>query len=288
MQDGKALQAGTSHDLGQHFAQAQNIRFQSQTGELLHCHTTSWGVSTRLIGGVIMTHGDDEGLRLPPAIAPRQIVIVPILRDKPEDADVLTYCDALAKDLCAQVALAAPVRAVVDKKPGRSADKRWDWIRRGAPLIVEIGPRDAAGGQVTVMRRDALRNADEKLNSASQPRDAFVAAAPRLLAEIQAGLYAQAKARLDGNIRADIQTFDDLAAYYGPAAEDDDAATAFKGWVRAPWSRPSGAALEAVEQRLKGLKLTIRNAPMDQPANYGPCLFTGDAGVEEILIGRAY
>ena len=288
MQDGKALQAGTSHDLGQHFAQAQNIRYQSQTGELLHCYTTSWGVSTRLIGGVIMTHGDDEGLRLPPAIAPKQIVIVPILRDKPEDADVLAYCEALAKDLCEGVALAAPVRAHVDKKPGRSADKRWDWVRRGAPLIVEIGPRDAAGGQVTFMRRDALRGPDEKLISTGRPRAEFIAAAPGLLAEIQAGLYAEAKARLDSNIRGDITSFDELAAYYGPAAEDEDAATTFKGWVRAPWCKPSGEVLEAVEQRLKSLKLTIRNAPTDQPPSVGPCLFSGAPGVEEILIGRSY
>jgi prolyl-tRNA synthetase len=96
MQDGKALQAGTSHDLGTHFAEAQNIRFQNSAGELVHCHTTSWGVSTRLIGGVIMTHGDDDGLRLPPAIAPRQVVIVPMLRDKPEDAEVLVAGEAVA------------------------------------------------------------------------------------------------------------------------------------------------------------------------------------------------
>jgi len=288
MQDGKALQAGTSHYLGLHFAQAQNIRFQSQTGELTFCHTTSWGTSTRMIGGVIMTHGDDEGLRLPPAIAPKQIVIVPILRDKPEDAEVLAYCDALAKELSAGVTLGAPVRVSVDKKPGRSADKRWDWVRRGAPIIVEIGPRDAAGGQVTYMRRDALRTPDEKLASKALGRAEFVAAAPALLAEIQAGLFAEAKARLDASIRSDIKSFDELAAYYGPAAEDDDAATAFKGWVRAPWCKPSGEALEAVEQRLKSLKLTIRNAPMDQPASFGPCLFTGAPGVEEILIGRSY
>ena len=102
MQDGKALQAGTSHYLGTHFAQAQNIRFQNEAGEHVWCHTTSWGVSTRLIGGVIMTHGDDDGLRLPPAIAPRQIVIVPMLRGKPEDADVLGYCEALSHALGAR------------------------------------------------------------------------------------------------------------------------------------------------------------------------------------------
>src|SRR5471030_2839402 len=99
MQDGKALQAGTSHFLGTHFAEAQNIKFQDEAGALSFCNTTSWGVSTRLIGGVIMTHGDDDGLRLPPAIAPRQIVIVPMLRDKPEDAALLEYAEGLATDL---------------------------------------------------------------------------------------------------------------------------------------------------------------------------------------------
>jgi prolyl-tRNA synthetase len=288
MQDGKALQAGTSHYLGQHFAEAQNIRFQNQSGEFVHCHTTSWGVSTRLIGGVIMTHGDDEGLRLPPAIAPKQIVIVPILRDKPEDAEVLAYCDALAAELGAILALTGPIRAFVDKKPVKSADKRWDWVRRGAPVIVEIGPRDAAGGAVTFMRRDRLRHADAKVISTSQPRADFIAGAAGLLNDIQASLYGEAKARLDGNIRSDIKTFDDLAAHFGPAADDDDAAGAFKGWIRAPWCKPDGEALEAVDRRLKTLKLTIRNAPMDQPESFGPCLFSGEPGVEEILIGRSY
>src|SRR5579859_7972834 len=105
MQDGKALQAGTSHYLGQHFAKAQNIRYQSATGELEYCETTSWGLSTRTVGGVVMTHGDDDGLRLPPAIAPRQVVVVPILRDRPEDAEVLSYGEALVQALATQTAL---------------------------------------------------------------------------------------------------------------------------------------------------------------------------------------
>jgi prolyl-tRNA synthetase len=154
-------------------------------------------------------------------------------------------------------------------------------------VIVEIGPRDAAGDQVTYIRRDALR-AGEKIASTSAPRGAFIGGAERLLAEIQAALYGQAKARLDENIRGDITIFEELAAFFGPAAEDEDAAAAFKGWVRAPWSRPTGEALEAVVARLKSLKLTVRVAPMDQPASFGPCLFSGAPGVEEILIGRAY
>jgi len=287
MQDGRALQAGTSHYLGTSFASAQNIRFQSETGELTLCHTTSWGVSTRLIGGVIMTHGDDDGLRLPPAIAPRQVVIVPILRDKPEDEAVLAYADELAVELGELTAFRAPVRVLVDRKPGRSGEKRWDWVRRGAPLIVEVGPRDAAGGQVAFMRRDQLW-ANEKVSSAIVARAEFIAGVPALLAEIQQGLFDEAKARLDANIRADIITFDQLAAHFGPAADDEDANVSFKGWVRCAWSRPTGEALEAVTQRLKSLRLTIRNAPMTQPETFGPCLFSGEAGVEEILIARAY
>ena len=283
MQDGKALQAGTSHYLGTHFAEAQDIRYTDKDGERKLCHTTSWGSSTRLIGGVIMTHGDDDGLRTPPTLAPKQIVLIPILRDKPEDADVLAYCHALAAELRAQTAFGQPVRAHVDTKQARSADKRWDWVRRGAPLILEIGPRDAAGGQVSFMRRDALRDGD-KLKSHAMARADFLGTAAALLAEIQAALFAEAKARLDGNIRTDIKTFDDLAAYFG----SDEDGGGFKGWVRAAWSRPSGADLDAVIERLKSLKLTVRNAPLDQPTTFDACLFSGKPGVEEILIARAY
>ncbi len=281
MQDGKALQAGTSHFLGTHFAEAQNIKFQNDAGGMEFCNTTSWGVSTRLIGGVIMTHGDDDGLRLPPAIAPRQIVVVPMLRDKPEDAEVLAYCENLVKALSGMTAFGQPVRALLDLKKIKSAEKRWNWVRRGAPLIVEVGPRDAAGGNVTYMRRDDLRDGD-KIKSVVKPRVDFIEGAVQLLAEIQAGLYAEAKARLDGNIRRDILTFEAMADYFG---EDDEG---FKGWVRVAWARPSGEALDAVGVKLKAMKLTIRNAPGDQPEKFGACIFSGKPGVEEILIGRAY
>ena len=289
MQDGKALQAGTSHYLGQGFAKAQNIRFQTDQGDWAFCHTTSWGVSTRLVGGVIMTHGDDDGLRLPPAIAPRQIVIVPMLRDKPEDAEVLAYAQALAAELNDLVALKQPVRAFVDTKPLKSAEKRWNWVRKGAPVIVEIGPRDAAGGQVTYLRRDALRDG-EKVAMHSAARDAFVAEAPALLAAIQQSLFDEAKARLDGNIVDGVTDWAGVESYFGAAMSDDDeAGAAFKGWLRVGWSKPTGAALDAVVEKLKTLKLTIRNAPQAQPSEaLAPCLFTGAASVEAVLIARSY
>jgi prolyl-tRNA synthetase len=287
MQDGKALQAGTSHYLGTHFAEAQNIRFQNEAGELTHCHTTSWGVSTRLIGGVIMVHGDDDGLRLPPAIAPRQIVIVPMLRNKPEDADVLGYCEALSHALARETALGDRIRVQLDTKDIKSADKRWNWVRRGAPIIIELGPRDVANGQITYMRRDKLRDGD-KVQSANMPRDRFVSEAPQILSEIQVRLFSEAKTRLDSNIRSDMTNFDGLAEYFSGGDEDEESVE-FRGWVRAPWSQPSGAALDDVDARLKKLKLTIRNAPLGQSgSSLGKCIFTGKPAVQEILIARAY
>ncbi|HVY04101.1 MAG TPA: aminoacyl--tRNA ligase-related protein [Caulobacterales bacterium] len=283
MQDGKALQAGTSHYLGTHFAEAQNIRFQDKEGGVSLAHTTSWGVSTRLIGGMIMTHGDDDGLRTPPTVAPRQIVIVPMLRGKPEDAELKAYCASLAAELNAKAAFGSALRAWVDMKDAKPTDKRWDWVRRGAPIICEIGPRDAAGANVTFMRRDALRQG-EKIAAQTLPRADFVAQAPDILLGIQDALRDEASAMLRGNIRDDVKSFDELAAYYG--TEDEDAG--FKGWLRVGWSKPSGAELEQVGERLKALKLTIRNAPRDQGAVGGACIFSGKPAVENILIARAY
>ena len=173
------------------------------------------------------------------------------------------------------------LRAFLDLKKIKSAEKRWNWVRRGAPIIIEIGPRDAAAGVVSYMRRDDLRDGD-KVKSIAKPRQDFLENAVQLLAEIQHGLYAEAKARLDGNIKSDLASFKAVAAYFG---EDDDS---FKGWVRVAWAKPHGAALDAIDKKLKALKLTIRNAPLNQPAEFAPCVFTGAPGVEEILIGRAY
>ena len=175
---------------------------------------------------------------------------------------------------------------LVDAKPTKSAEKRWNWVRRGAPVIVEIGGRDATGGNVTYMRRDVLRDGD-KVASHTSPRAEFVAGAQALLDDIQARLFAEAKARLDGHIVSTIKTFDELVEYFG-AAEAEDEGSAFKGWANVAWSKPDGAKLEAIGERLKALKLTIRNAPLDQKPVQGACLFTGDPAREYVLVGRAY
>ncbi|MGF7148115.1 prolyl-tRNA synthetase [Sphingomonas zeicaulis] len=281
MQDGKALQAGTSHFLGQNFAHAQNIRFQDREGEIAYAWTTSWGVSTRMIGGVIMTHGDDDGLRLPPVIAPQQVVIIPMLRDTEEDETVLAHCRALAAELRQTSAFGEALRVQVDAKDIKASNKRWAWVKKGPPLIVEVGPRDIANGVVSVVRRDRLYGDNGKLASAATPRGDFVAGAAALLEEIQAGMLAEATARRDANIHYDVATVEQLTSFYEKGGK-------FPGWVSINWSRPTGAALDKVVETLKGLKLTIRNAPSDAAPAEGNCLFTGEPAVERVLIGRAY
>ena len=280
MQDGKALQAGTSHFLGTNFAAAQNIRFQNSQGEQELANTTSWGVTTRLIGGVVMVHGDDDGLRVPPVIAPQQIIIVPMLRDQPEDEAILTYCQEIAAALSKLTAFDEPVRPLLDKKAIKAANKRWNWVKKGAPIIVEVGGRDLAAGNVSVVRRDRLYNEAGKLDSAVIARDDFLSAAAAMLEDIQKSLHAQAKAFLHANIDRSITDIAGLKAYFGDNGK--------AGWAEVQWSKPTGAALDQVVETLKAMKLTLRNVPLDAAEANGACIFTGAPAVERVLVGRAY
>jgi prolyl-tRNA synthetase len=279
MQDGKALQAGTSHFLGTTFSSAQNIRFQNAEGELELAQTTSWGVSTRMIGGVIMVHGDDDGLRVPPRVAPWQIVIVPMLRDQPEDAAIVDYCKTLQQELAVFSVFGEPVRALLDLKFGKAATKRWGWVKKGAPIVIEVGGRDVAGGNVSVIRRDRLYREDGKLDSAVVARGQLVDEATQMLESIQQALHAQARERMDSNIRRDVTDFAALEKAFEGAKP---------GWVEVNWAKPSGAELDKVVERLKALKLTFRNVPGDAAAAEGNCIFTGQPAVERILVARAY
>jgi prolyl-tRNA synthetase len=280
-QDGKALQAGTSHYLGTGFAEAAGIRYQDKEGQQTLCHTTSWGVSTRLIGGVIMTHGDDDGLRVPPRIAPHQIIIVPMLRDNDEDDGIIAYCREMLASLNGQMALGEPLRAHLDLRALKATNKRWGWVKKGAPVIVEIGGRDVAGGNVCWLRRDALYNENGKIASTIEARDAFTGSAAALLADIQASLHTEATARRDAQIYRGIDSLDALAAFFS-------ADKRYPGWVELGWSRPTGAELEAVVTTLKAHKLTIRNTPMGAAKPSGTCIFTGKPAVETIYVARAY
>ncbi len=282
MQDGKALQAGTSHYLGTKFAEAAGIQYQDREGSQQYCHTTSWGVSTRLIGGVIMTHGDDDGLRVPPRIAPQQIVILPMLRDKPEDGPIIAYCEELRAAIASQSALGEPVRVLLDKSAGKAATKRWDYVRKGAPIIIEVGSRDMENGKVAVLRRDKLWNPENgKPNFAFTPRGEFLGQATSMLEDIQQGMFDEARARRDANITRGVTSMDEVAKFYGSDQR-------FPGWVEVQWSKPTGNALEQVVETLKQHKLTIRNVPRDAAPADGECIFTGEPAVERILIAKAY
>ena len=282
MQDGKALQAGTSHYLGTNFAHAAGIQYQDREGAQQYCHTTSWGVSTRLIGGVIMTHGDDDGLRVPPAIAPQQIVIIPMLRETPEDDALLTYCDELKQMLQRGAALGEKIRVFLDKTPGKAAAKRWDWVRKGAPIVIEVGPRDMAEGKVAMLRRDTLWNAENgKPAFQFLSREGFANQAPSLLEEIQQELFEKARARRDANITRGLTDWAAVANHFEQGGK-------YPGWVEVEWAKPTGALLETVVEKLKSAKLTIRNVPRGSDPATGACLFTGEPAKERILIARAY
>ena len=154
MQDKKALQAGTSHNLSTNFAQAFETKFLDSDGKQKLVHQTSWGVSTRLIGGMIMTHSDDDGFVAPPRLAPQHVVICPIYKDDATKADILAYCQSLQKELSAQRFHDRKVVVTVDNRDIRGGDKAWGWIKKGVPLRVEVGPRDFAANSVFVARRD--------------------------------------------------------------------------------------------------------------------------------------
>ena len=281
MQDGKALQAGTSHYLGTNFSEAANIRYQDREGQQALCHTTSWGVSTRMIGGVIMVHGDDDGLRVPPRIAPWQVVILPMLRDKPEDAALLDYCEGLRGSLAGKLSLGEPVRVLLDRKPGKAAAKRWDWVRKGAPVIIEVGGRDMEAGTVSLLRRDRLWAENGKPDFSAPAKEAAAEDVPHLLEDIQAELFRQAEVRREANITRGLDSFDAVTDFFASNGK-------YPGWVEVQWSRPTGEELDKVVERLKSLKLTIRNVPDGSAAADAACIFTGAPATERILLARAY
>ncbi|MEZ5682441.1 MAG: proline--tRNA ligase [Erythrobacter sp.] len=282
MQDGKALQAGTSHYLGTNFAQASGIQYQDREGSQTYAHTTSWGVSTRMVGGVIMTHGDDDGLRLPPRIAPQQVIILPMLREDDGDAKLIEYCEGLRATLASQHVLGEPLRVLLDTRPGKAAQKRWDWVRKGAPVIVEVGGRDMENGVVSMLRRDRLWNEENGKPAFQTPtREVAGQTIPDVLADIQAALLTQATERREANMTRGVTDFAEVEAHFGGTAK-------YPGWVEVQWSKPTGAALDKIVEQLKAHKLTMRNVPIGSAPADGACIFTGEKAVERVLLAKAY
>ena len=211
MQDGKALQAGTSHFLGQNFAKSANITFVNKNNESEYAYTTSWGVSTRLIGGVIMTHADDEGMVVPPKIAPYQVVFVPVIK-KPEDADaIMAYITNIANEAKKVMPFGEKIRIKIDKRDKSSVDKFWEWTRKGAPIICEIGMRDVEAQNVMVKERIKLGTPEGKqIVSAKE----FIDTLATRIDSIQKHLFNKAEERLEQNIRTDIKTPEEFKKYF--------------------------------------------------------------------------
>jgi prolyl-tRNA synthetase len=273
MQDRKALQAGTSHFLGQNFAKAQEIKFQSEAGQLEYAWTTSWGVSTRLIGGLIMTHSDDDGLVLPPKLAPAHVVILPIYKTPEERAKVLPFCEGLKKDLGAQQYAGEAVRVRIDDRDIRGGDKKWQWVKRGVPIRLEIGPRDIDNGTVFPARRDGVKS--EKVAPAE-----FVANVAATLGEMQQGLFDRAaKLRADATVK--IDKLAEFEKFFTPKNADNPeihGGLAYCHFVDTP----------EVEEKLKELKVTVRCVPLDGEAEAGTCIFTGQPSAKRGVFAKSY
>lgn len=282
MQDGRALQAGTSHFLGQNFAKSANIRFQNKEGGLDYAYTTSWGVSTRLVGGVIMTHGDDEGLCVPPKIAPYQVVIVPILKDSLKNESVMTYAAALKEKIAAATYDGERVRVKVDTRLKDATDKYWEWTRKGAPLILEVGPRDVDKNGA-VLRTRVLMNTPEWKQIVAA--DEFVATVSDRLTQIQEGMLARARVRLNKNIVTNVQTPEEMQAYFANQNIflDEAGNTPTVAFVRGKWCGD-----EDTLEMMKTLKISVRCVPFDQSGTTGKCLMTGREATLDVIYARAY
>lgn len=271
MQDKKALQAGTSHFLGQNFAKASEIKYLSAEGKEEFAWTTSWGVSTRLIGGLIMTHSDDNGFVVPPRLAPLHVVIIPIYRNDEERAQVLDYVKTLEKDLKAQNYVGSSVRVKIDDRDMRGGEKAWQYIKQGVPVRVEVGPRDMAKGEVFVGRRD--RGPKEK---ASQERNAFVSGITNLLQEMQDGMLARAKQMRDESMK----TITNLQEFEKHFSGGDNTAP---GFAKVPWCE-DGMGHELLAQ----LKVTPRCIPLNQEPVSGNCIFSGKPATKWVLFAKSY
>jgi prolyl-tRNA synthetase len=283
MQDRKALQAGTSHFLGQNFARASNIVFQTKDEKREHAWTTSWGVSTRLVGGIVMTHADDDGLVLPPRLAPAHVVILPVYRGDETRGKVDEYIASLAKELSAQRFGGRDVEVEVDRRDLRGGDKMWEWVKRGVPLRIEVGPRDVDGGTAMVARRD--RPSKDK---ASMARSELVAGVTGILAEMQKGLFDRARAFRDANAKP-IDGRAAFDAFFTPKNERE----IHGGFALSHWCGSSKCEAELKE----ALKVTIRCIPLGgfegapweaSVREDGPCVVCNNPGKGRVVFAKAY
>jgi prolyl-tRNA synthetase len=261
MGDTKALQAGTSHFLGQNFAKAFEIQFLDESNQLQNAWTTSWGLSTRFIGAIIMTHGDDQGLMMPPRLAPIQIVIVPIARSDEEKARVMPVVEHLRQAL-------SEFRLKVDDRTEVTPGFKFnDWEMRGVPLRIEVGPKDVEKNVITVARRDVPGRAGKSTLGMDQLAPQIAG----LLTDIQASMLAKATAFRDAHIH-DPRSYDE----FKQVVED--------GWALSWWC----GSLECEAKIKQDTRATTRCLPLDQPTDSGSCIVCGQPAHEKAYFAKAY
>lgn len=273
-QDRKAIQCGTSHYLGQNFAKAFSIRFNTPQGSTEYAHTTSWGVSTRLIGALIMTHSDDNGLCLPPKVAPYHVVIIPVLTKEERKEDVLAAARKLEKELQQGMFDGKPVRVHLDEKEARAGEKNWGWIKKGVPIRIEIGARDVDSGVAVVSIRDSTEKTTMPLSSLGSH-------VPSMLVSLQERMFQKALAFRKEHTHTNIKTFDELKAFFTP--QNEERPEIHGGFVRAKWCGDV-----ASEELLKELKVTIRCLPFDQSGTEGKCVITGQPATLDAIFAKSY
>jgi prolyl-tRNA synthetase len=276
VQDRKAIQAGTSHFLGQNFSRASGIQFQTRDGTQEFGWTTSWGMSTRLVGTLIMAHSDDDGLVVPPRIASTHVVIIPITPKEETRAAVIEAADKLATELRAISYGGRRLEVEVDKRDFGGGIKNWEWIKKGVPLRVEIGPRDLESGNIAVTRRDQPVKSKQFM-----PAGDFASGAAALLEDIQQNLFNRAQEFRDANTR-EIDTKEEFYDFFIP--KNAGKPEIHGGFALAHWN-----GSREVEEKVKSdLKVTIRCIPFADAPEAGTCIFTGEPSRQRVVWAKSY
>ncbi len=280
MQDRKALQGGTSHFLGQNFAKASHICFRDAAGDEQYGWTTSWGLTTRLIGALTMVHSDDDGLILPPRIASAHLVILPVVHKEETRSQVLEYCHLLAKELRKISYHGGPVEVIIDERDLRGGEKAWSWIKKGVPLRLEVGPRDIENDQLPLLRRDRPHKENRLMR-----RGELIEVLPNLLDEIQDSLYEKARLFRDENLHR-IDDKENFYAFFTP--QNREQPEIHGGFALTHWN--GEATVE--EQIKKDLGVTIRCLPLEGELEgtheEGRCPFTGQKSRQRVIFAKAY
>jgi prolyl-tRNA synthetase len=277
MQDRKSLQAGTSHFLGQNFAKSSGIQFQSREGKEEFAWTTSWGVSTRLIGALIMAHADDDGMVVPPRLAPSHVVILPIIRDEKDKETILAYCNSLADSVRTLTYAGRQIEVIVDKRDINAGERSWQWVKKGIPIRCEIGMRDIEKNGVYFGRRD--KPVKEK---SAMTRDEFTTALPGILEDIQKNLFERALSRLKENT-LEIDGWEKFKAWFTP--KNADRPEIHGGFAMSHWCGDAACETKTQDE----LAVTIRLVPFDR-AKSGPgqCVVCGKPSAGRVVFAKSY